>query len=94
MNEYWQHHRQINRLFNAPRYRYLKYSALVIIGAVIAVQIAMIIWIDDISNKARLVIQGCVSIGVAIFVLLVTIISYRVFTDYSMSKYRKRDGNK
>jgi uncharacterized membrane protein YdbT with pleckstrin-like domain len=67
---------------------------LVIIGAVIAVQIAMIIWIDDISNKARLVIQGCVSIGVAIFVLLVTIISYRVFTDYSMSKYRKRDGNK
>jgi nitrogen fixation/metabolism regulation signal transduction histidine kinase len=87
MNNYRQQHNEFNQLFNALKHRRLKYIALTVICAVIAAQISMIIWIDDIPNHIKVFIQGCIGIGAIVFVLLVTIIAYRVFTEYFRSKY-------
>lgn len=91
MNNYRQQHDEINQLFNAPKHRRLKYIALTVISAVIAAQISMIIWIDDIPNRIKVFIQGCIGIGAIVFVLLVAIIAYRVFTEYFRSKYDRNN---
>lgn len=44
---------EINRLFCAPKYRAMSYASLITIGVVIAVQMAMIIWADEIIALAQ-----------------------------------------
>ncbi len=86
MDNYWQHRDEINRLFNAPKYRVLKYSALAVIGIVIATQIALIIWMDQIPFHTMQIIRGCIGLGAIIFVILVTILAYKVYAEYFRSK--------
>jgi uncharacterized membrane protein YidH (DUF202 family) len=94
MNKYRQHHQDINQLFNAPKHRRLTYIALLVIGVVIAAQLAMAIRVDDISEQTRLIIQGCSSLGAIVFVILVGVIAYRVFSEYFRSKYDRNDCGK
>ena len=72
----------INKLFNAPKYRSLKYSALIVIGIAIAALFAMIIWIDTIPHRTLLFIRGCVGLCALIFVILVAVLTYRVYSEY------------
>lgn len=94
MKGYWRHLDEINRLFNTPQHKHLKYAALIVIGVVIAAQIAIIIWDDDISNRIKSFIQGCVGLGAIVFVILVTILTYTVFSEYFRSKYDNTEGKK
>lgn len=87
MNDYRTHHDEINRLFNAPQHRRLKYLALAVIGIAIAAQISLIIWQDDIPERTKLFIQGCSGVAAIIFVVLVGIMAYRVFSGYFRDKY-------
>lgn len=89
MNDYWQQRDYINRLFKSPKHRPLKYSALTFIGIAIAAQIALIIWSEDIPMQAKLIIRGGVGVCAIIFIILVAIITYRVYSDYFRSKYDK-----
>lgn len=72
----------MDRLYNTPVNLRLRYIAIGIIGAVIALQLAMVIWLDDISPKAMLFMRGCVGLGAIIFVILITILAYRVVSTY------------
>ena len=85
MNNYWQFKDDINRLYNAPKHRGLKYSALIVIGLIILAQIAMIIWRNDISDHTKSFIQGCIGLGAIVFVILVAIWTYKVFSEYFSS---------
>ena len=87
MNNYWEHRDEINRLFNAPQHRPLKYTAFAVIVLCIAAQIALIIWNDDISEHAKLFTQGCIGVGAVVFVILAGIWTYRVFADYFHQQY-------
>jgi hypothetical protein len=87
MTDYRQHRNEIKRLFNAPKHRRLKYLALIVIGAVIAAQIAMIIWANAMTDCTRLIIRGCCGIGALVFVILATIITYRVYSEYFGTRY-------
>lgn len=60
----------------------LRYSAFAVIAAVIALQISMIIWMDDIPLKTMLFMRGCVGTSAIIFVVLVGILTYRANNDY------------
>lgn len=82
MNNYWQFKDDINRLYNAPKYRGLKYASFIVIALVILAQIAMIIWRDDIPDRTKLFIQGCIGSGAIIFVILIGIWTYKVFSEY------------
>jgi uncharacterized membrane protein YcjF (UPF0283 family) len=89
MNSYRQHHDEINRLFNAPKHKRFKYAALIVICTVIVAQFSMIIWSDAISERTKLLIQGCIGLGAIIFVILVAILAYRVYSEYFRSRYDK-----
>ena len=82
MNNYWRFKDDVTRLYNAPEYRRLKYAAIIVIGLVILAQIAMIIWRDDISERTRLFIQGSSGLGAIVFVILIAVWSYKVFSEY------------
>lgn len=82
MQDYWQHKEGINRLFNAPKHRSLKYSAIVVICLVILTQLATIFWQNNISYRTLLWIRGFVGLCALIFVVLVAILCYRVYSDY------------
>lgn len=73
---------ELNKHFNARKYRPLKYSALAIVGIAIAALFAMIIWIDDIPPRTMLFVRGCVGVCALIFVILVAILTYRVYSEY------------
>lgn len=64
--------------YNTPANRRLKYVAISIISVAIAVFVAQIIWFDAISTKLYLFMRGCVGLCAIVFVILVTIIVYRV----------------
>lgn len=69
---------ELNRLYNAPANKRLKYSAFVVIAITIALLLSMIIWMENLSTTALLVMRGCAGVGATIFVILVGILSYRV----------------
>ncbi len=82
MRDYFHHRDEINRLLNAPKYRRLKYSALIVIAVAIAAQIATIIWLDVIPSRTILFIRGCVGVAAIVFVVLVAILAYKVYSEY------------
>lgn len=86
MNNYWQYRDDINRLFSAPKHRCLKYASFIVIALVILTQIAMIIWLDDIPDRTKLFIRGCIGLVAIIFVILVAIWAYKVFSEYFRAK--------
>ncbi len=86
MSSYREQRDEINRLFNAPQHRKLKYVSLMLIGLGIIAEIAMIIWFDDIPDRSKILIRGCIGICAILFVILVTILAYRVFSEYFRGK--------
>lgn len=79
---------ELKNLYNAPENRRLKYCAMAIISLVIVLMLSMIIWIDEISPKAMLIMRGCAGLGAVLFVVIVGILSYRVNKQY-ISKRKK-----
>lgn len=71
MNKYLQEREEINRRYNMPENRRLKYAAMIVIGIVIILILSMIIWMDKIPYEGILIMRGCVGLGAIIFVLLV-----------------------
>lgn len=68
----------MNNLYHAPKYRKLKYWALAIITTVILLLFATIIWMEELTPNALLIIRGCAGLGALIFVVLVGVLTYRV----------------
>ena len=58
MKNYWQNKYDIDNLFNAPQFKKIKYAALIVIGIIIAIQIATIVWIDSIPYKTMIFLRG------------------------------------
>ncbi len=67
-----------NRLNPQHKYRGLKFSALGVAAIAIILMLSMIIWMDDIPQKAKLVMEGCVGLCAIIFVILTGILAYRI----------------
>lgn len=88
MKDFWQHKQDINQLFNAPQFRKLKYAALIVIGLVIALQLAMIFCMEHIPYKTMLFLRGCVGAGAIVFVILVAILAYKVYSEHFRNKYK------
>ncbi len=89
MKGYRQKKQDINQVLKAPKYRKLKNAALIAIAIVIALQLAMIIWLKHIPYKTLLFLRGCVGIGALLFVILVAILVYKAYSDYFNNKYNK-----
>lgn len=78
MNKRLQEREEINKLYNLPENRRLKYVALVVMAVVVVLLLSMTIWLENIPPKVLLIIRGCVGLGALVFVVLVGILTYRV----------------
>lgn len=79
----WEKQRSdFERLYRKPANRRLKHIALWVIGAVIALQMLMIIFVKDIAPGVMLFMRGCVGLGAIIFVVICAILLYRVNSEY------------
>ncbi len=77
LNKYLRERKKMNENYNAPKYRNLKYTALTVIAVAIILLLCISFGINNISPKAMLIMQGCAGLCALIFVVLVTIITYR-----------------
>lgn len=84
--KFLQEREELNRLYNAPTNKGLKYSAFIVIAIVIVLMLVMIIWMQDLSTTAILIMRGCAGIGAIIFVVLVGILAYRVNSQHIKNK--------
>lgn len=87
MNKLLQERESINKLFNAPEYRCMKYVALSVISICITLLLSMIIWIDDISPKAMLFMRGCAGLCALVFIIIFGILVYRVNAQYIKNRH-------
>lgn len=80
---------ELNRLYTAPTNKRLKYCALVVIAITIALLLAMIIWMEDLSATSMIIMRGCAGLGAIIFVVLVGILTYRVNSQHIQNRNNK-----
>ncbi len=78
MDKYLREREELRCLYNAPKYRRMKYCAITIIVIVIILLLSMTIWIDKIPSNFMLIMRGCAGLGATLFVVIVGILSYRV----------------
>lgn len=78
MNKRLQEREEINKLYNLPENRRLKYVALAVMAVVVVLLLSMTIWLENIPPKVMLIIRGCAGLGALVFVVLVGILTYRV----------------
>ncbi len=77
---------ELEKLYNAPVNLRLKYIALCVIGVAIgmaiAILISMIFLVDKASWQLLAVMRGCAGVLAIIFVIIVTVLVYRVNNAY------------
>lgn len=78
MNKRLQEREEINKLYNLPENRRLKYVALAVMAVVVVLLLSMTIWLENIPPKVLLIIRGYEGLGALVFVVLVGILTYRV----------------
>ena len=78
MNKRLQEREEINKLYNLPENRRLKYVALAVMAVVVVLLLSMTIWLENIPPKVMLIIRGYEGLGALVFVVLVGILTYRV----------------
>lgn len=72
----------LKKLYNTPANLRLKYIALCVIGVAIAILISMIFLVDKVSWQLWYFLRGCAGVLAIIFVIIVTVLVYRVNSDY------------
>ena len=77
---------ELNRLYNKPANRKIKYCAVVAISITIALMLAMLIWMEKLSYRNLLLMKGLAGLFAIIFVVLCGILVYRVNREYINSK--------
>ncbi|WP_300550071.1 hypothetical protein [uncultured Bacteroides sp.] len=73
---------EIKKIYNTPANLRLKRIALCAIGAAIAILISMIFLVDKVSWQLLYFMRGCAGVLTIIFVIIVTILVYRVNSAY------------
>lgn len=73
---------ELNKLYNKPANRKIKYCALVAISITIALMLAMLIWREQLSYRNILLMRGLAGLLAIIFVVLCGILVYRVNREY------------
>lgn len=77
---------ELNKLYNKPANRKIKYCAVAAISIALALMMAMLIWIEKLSYRNLLFMKGLVGLFAIIFVILCGILIYRVNREYINNK--------
>lgn len=79
---YYMDREELKRLYNTPANLRLKHIALCVIGVAIAILVSMIFLVDKASWQLLAVMRGCVGVLAIVFVIIVSVLVYRVNRDY------------
>lgn len=77
---------ELNKLYNKPVNRKIKYCAVVAISIVLALILAILICIKYLSYRNLLLMKGLAGSFAIIFVVLIGVLVYRVNREYIKSK--------
>jgi len=77
---------ELNKLYNKPANRKLKYCAVVADSITLALMLAMLICMKHLSYRNLLLIKGLAGSFAIIFVVLIGVLVYRVNREYINSK--------
>lgn len=82
---------ELKRLYNTPANLRLKHIALCVIGVAIAILVSMIFLVDKASWQLLAVMRGCVGVLAIVFVIIVSVLVYRVNRDYITGDRRDKE---
>ncbi len=77
---------ELKKLYNKPANRKLKYCAVVAISVTIALMLAMLICMEQLSYRNLLFMRGFAGLFAIVFVVLYGVLVYRVNREYINSK--------
>lgn len=77
---------ELNKLYNKPANRKLKYCAVVALSITLALMLTMLICMERLSYRYLLLMRGFAGIFAIIFAVLWGILVYRVNREYINSK--------
>ena len=81
---------KLRKLYNIPANLRLKRIALCVIGVAIAMMISMIFLVDKVSWQLLYFMRGCAGVLAIIFVIIVTVLVYRVNRTYITGDRRNK----
>ena len=81
---------ELKKLYNTPVNLRLKHIALCVIGVAIAIMISMIFFVDRVSWQLWYFMRECAGVLAIIFVIIVTILVYRVNRAYITGDRRNK----
>lgn len=79
--------RELDKLYQKPANRRLKYLAVGFAVIAIALMIAMILLIDSLSWRTMMLLRGCTGLSAIIFVALTGVLVYRVNREYYKERF-------
>lgn len=77
---------ELNKIYNKPANRKLKYCAIVAISITIAIMLAILICMDRLSYRHLLLMKGFAGLFAIIFAVLYGTLVYRVNREYIRKK--------
>lgn len=77
---------ELKKLYNKPANRKLKYCAILAISIVIALMVAILIWMDNLSYRNLLLMKGFAGLFAIVFAVLYGVLLYRVNREYINGK--------
>lgn len=77
---------ELKKLYNKPANRKLKYCAVVAISISIALMLAMLIFMEQLSYRNLLLMRGFAGLFAIVFVVLYGMLVYRVNREYIKGK--------
>lgn len=77
---------ELQRIYNKPANRKLKYCSVVAISITLALLFVRLIWMNQLSDICRLLINGFAGLFAIIFAVLYGVLIYRVNQEYISGK--------
>lgn len=81
---------ELKKFYNTPANLRLKHIAICVIGVAIAILISMIFLVDKVSWQLWYFMRGCAGVLAIIFVIIVTVLVYRVNRAYITCEGRNK----
>lgn len=78
---------ELKRIYNKPANRKLKYCAIAAISIAAIFLLVCLIWMDCLSITSILLLRGFTGLFAIIFVVLYSVLLYRVNREYIKGKY-------
>lgn len=78
---------ELKRIYNKPANRKLKYCAIAAISITAVLLLVCLIWMDCLSVTSILLLRGFTGLFAIIFVVLYSVLLYRVNREYIKGKY-------